>query len=256
LINNAFIEKKLKALQDIEAKIDSQISINYNMDIRQKEQDKGIEANLELVLQKSNWENLEEIEWLVLREQKIKRFESTKDMDFDNMMNLEWLWLSHNLLKDISGLRSLPTIVELNLNFNLISDILALEEMTNLEKLFWAHNKIADITPLAKLKKITTLDLTDNDIFHEESTLATLVSLPNLKELSIGKNSVYSKEGFKHHLVLKLTLSELEYEKITDLDKDIAKMYYEDNGLEIPQLKKKIVKTGMFVFFLIKFFTF
>lgn len=60
---------------------------------------------------------------------------------------------------------------------------------------------------------------------------------------------MYSKEGFKHHLVLKLTLSELEYEKITDLDKDIAKMYYEDNGLEIPQLKKKIVKTGMFVFF-------
>uniref|UniRef100_A0A7S3KCS3 Uncharacterized protein n=1 Tax=Euplotes crassus TaxID=5936 RepID=A0A7S3KCS3_EUPCR len=163
-------------------------------------------------------------------------------MNFDDMVNIECLCLSHNLLKDITSIGTMTTLVELNLNFNLISDIMALEEMTNLEKLYLAHNKIADITPIANLKRLDTVDFTNNDIFYEESTLNTLYQLPKLKDLSISKNPVYSKEGFKHHLVLKLRLQTLEYEKITDLDKDIARMFYKQSGLSLPEPKKQQVR--------------
>jgi internalin A len=137
----------------------------------------------------------------------------------------------------VYGISKLVTLVELNLNNNKISDILAIEELTNLEKLFLAHNKITDITPLTKCLRLQILDLTDNDIFHEESTMNTLQKLGKLKELSIGVNPVNAKEGFKYHLIVKLNLEFLEGDKISDLDVDIAKMYYIREGIDLPEPK-------------------
>jgi len=54
LEKNDFIEKKLKALQDIESKIDSEISFEIDIKNKEQNQDKGIDADLELVLEKSN----------------------------------------------------------------------------------------------------------------------------------------------------------------------------------------------------------
>lgn len=149
--------------------------------------------------------------------------------------------MSHNLLRDLYGIGKLTTLVELNLNFNLISDVLPLEELTSLEKLFLAHNKIGDITPLCKLKKLAVLDLLDNDIFHEESTVTALTQLPKLCELSIGSNPVNAKGIFKHQIILKLNLEKLEDDKVTELDKDIAKMYYVQTGIPLPEVKQNLV---------------
>ena len=156
--------------------------------------------------------------------------------------------MSHNLFSDLYGISSLTTLVELNLNHNLISDITCLEDLTNLEKLFLAQNKINEISCLAKLKQLQVLSLFDNEVFHFDSTIETFEALPKLKELSIDNNPVNAKEGFKYHLIIKLKLNLLEDEKITEMDKDLAKMFYKKNGLKIPIDKKFIKQKSKIVF--------
>lgn len=124
----------------------------------------------------------------------------------------------------------------------MISDITCLEDLTNLEKLFLAQNKVSDISCLKGCKQLQVLSVFDNEIFHLDSTLETLESLPKLKELSIDSNPVNAKEGFKYHLVLKLKLNLLEDDKINDMDRDLAKMFYKKNGLKMP-IEKKTIKT-------------
>lgn len=244
-----FIEKKLKALQEVERAIDEDI-LNFKQKNIAKtaaeEPKKGIVVTKELLLQKSFCEKLEEIECLVLRELNIQKFDSTKDLDLDDMVNIECLYMSHNLLNDLYGVAKLTTLVELNLNNNDISDVLPLEDLTNLEKLYLAHNKIGEISGLVNLKKLQIISLFDNDIYHEQSTLDTLLQLPKLRELSIGNNPVNAKEGFKYHLILKLNLELLEDDKISELDRDIAKMYYKREGIDLPEPKKNVGKKGKY----------
>lgn len=40
-----------------------------------------------------------------------------------DLCNIECLMVSHNLIKDISGILQLTTLVELNLSYNMITDI-------------------------------------------------------------------------------------------------------------------------------------
>jgi Leucine-rich repeat (LRR) protein len=60
-----------------------------------------------------------------MREKEIEWFEDNKEDGFDieKLVNIEALLASHNLIKDLFGISQLTTLVELNLNFNQISDI-------------------------------------------------------------------------------------------------------------------------------------
>lgn len=58
------------------------------------------------------------------------------------------------MIKDLNGISQLLTLLELNLNFNLISDITPVGELVYLEKLFLNRNKI---TVIDSLKKLTSL---------------------------------------------------------------------------------------------------
>lgn len=62
--------------------------------------------------------------------------------------------------------------------------------------------------------------------------------------ICIGNNPVNAKEGFKYHILLKLNLDTLEDDKLTELDKDLAKIYYKQNGLQLPEVKKPVVVKG------------
>lgn len=130
-----FIQKKLAALQDIEKSLDEQIS-NFKIKNPSKSgtvnKEDGIIVTKEFLLKKSNCDRLEDIECLILRECKIRKFDNTKELDLDELVNLECLYASHNLLNDLYGIAKLTTLIELNLNNNDVSDILPLEELTNL----------------------------------------------------------------------------------------------------------------------------
>ena len=244
---NKFIQNKLKVLENLEKAIDEDIS-NFKVQNTAKNLKAndvaGITLTKKLVLEKSNCDNLEQVECLILREMKIKIVESNKDINLDDLVNIECLYLSHNYISDLYGISTLNTLIELNSNHNMISDVTALEELTNLEKLYLSQNKISEISPLSKLQRLVILSLFDNDIFHLESTLETFESLPKLKELSMDNNPVNAKEGFKYHLIMRLNLTQIDDERITDLDRDLSKVFYKREKIKIPEKKKGKFKVG------------
>lgn len=74
-------------------------------------------------------EELPEITTLMLRDKNIAIFDDNiEDIDKDgnrfkiqDLCNVECLMASHNLIKDISGVLQLTTLVELNLSYNMIA---------------------------------------------------------------------------------------------------------------------------------------
>ena len=118
--------------------------------------DQGKRLNKALVLENSMVDDLREVKTLMLRDKKITVFEdNAKDgLNLDDLANIECLFGSHNMIKDITGVCQLVTLVELNLSFNFISDLTGLEELTLLRSLFLSHNKIVIIEPLRNLKSL------------------------------------------------------------------------------------------------------
>lgn len=76
-------------------------------------------------------DELDEITTLMLRDKKISVFDDNlEDEDEEgsrfklaDLCNIECLMASHNLISDINGVLQLTTLVELNLSYNMISDI-------------------------------------------------------------------------------------------------------------------------------------
>lgn len=61
----------------------------------------------------------------MLREKNIQDFEDNKTngLKLEQLVNIESMYASHNMIKDLYGIATLTTLVELNLSFNGISDI-------------------------------------------------------------------------------------------------------------------------------------
>ena len=133
----------------------------------------GVRLTKKLVLDNSMCDELIEVKILMLREKKITVIDdNTKDgLSLNDLSNIECLMASHNLLKDISGVCQLVTLLELNLSFNYISDITGLEELTMLRSLFLSHNKIVIIEPLRALKSLKQIGLFHNQIMNGENAL-------------------------------------------------------------------------------------
>ena len=115
-----------------------------------------------MFLEKSQCDSLQEIQTLILRECNIQYFEKSAACNFDELINLECLFASHNMIKDLYGVGSLSTLVELNLSFNRITDVTPLEELVRLEKLFLSRNQISVIDTLGGLTKLKVLSLYSN----------------------------------------------------------------------------------------------
>ena len=108
---------------------------------------------------------------MILRDKNIDLFDQpfpgTKDaFKFDELENIEVLYVSHNMIKDLNGICQFLTLIELNLNFNLISDITPIQELNYLEKLFLNRNKITVIDSLKKLTSLQVVGLFHNEIFN------------------------------------------------------------------------------------------
>ena len=57
---------------------------------------------------------------VILRDKNIEEFDNNKQDNFklDDLVNIECLLASHNKIKDLIGISTLTTLVELNLNYN------------------------------------------------------------------------------------------------------------------------------------------
>ena len=76
-------------------------------------------------------DQLDEVTTLMLRNKNIAIFDDNLNDEDDygnrfkleDLCNLECLMASHNLIKDVSGVLQLTTLSELNLSYNLITEI-------------------------------------------------------------------------------------------------------------------------------------
>lgn len=176
----------------------------------------------------------------------------------DDLVNLECLYASHNLIKDLFGISHITTLRELNLSFNLIQDISPLEELTLLEKLFLNRNKISVIDPIKKLTSLQVLGFFHNEIFNAQKTLEVFAYLGinyKLRELSIDGNPISSTTRFKNQLLVSIPkLEMLDEERIQPLDREVAVQYFKINHLEQPcfhkSMKTETVKKQTFDDFL------
>lgn len=68
---------------------------------------------------------------MVLREKNIEHFEDNKadGLRLEQLVNIEAVLASHNLIKDLYSICTLTTLVELNLSFNSIADITPIEDL-------------------------------------------------------------------------------------------------------------------------------
>lgn len=68
----------------------------------------------------------------------------------------------------------LTTLVEINLSYNMITDVNGIEELTQLRVLHLNHNKIGAIDPIAKLLNLKQLGLFYNDLIDSEYAIGIL----------------------------------------------------------------------------------
>lgn len=166
------IVNKLKYLEKIEQKIEDDLDdfINKRGD-KYKAPKIGVPITKKIILEASNADTLDQVTTVILRDKSIEVFDqpypgTDGHFKFDLLVNLECIYASHNLIKDIFGICQLVTLRELNLSFNMIKDISPIEELTLLEKLFLNRNQIAVIEPIKKLTSLSVVGLFHNEIFN------------------------------------------------------------------------------------------
>ena len=159
----------------------------------------------------------------MLREKNIEVFDrpphgSKEFFLLEELSNLECLFASHNLIKDIYGISQISNLRELNLSFNLISDITPIEELVSLEKLHLNRNKVSFIEPLLKLVSLKCLGLFHNEIINSQKSLEIFAHLAmnfQLTELSIEGNPITSTSKFRNQILVSIPQIEiLDDEKI------------------------------------------
>ena len=105
--------------------------------------------------------------------------------------NLEYLHF--NKIKNISVLKYLVNLKELNIGDNEIKDIRVLKNLINLKWLYINNNKVSDISVLKYLNKLKYLDLRYLEL--ESDLFKYIKNLNNLKKL-------FCHNGFKDMSVL------------------------------------------------------
>ena len=88
-------------------------------------------------------------------------------------------YVNSNAVSDFSPLSELSELLNLNLSYSLLSDVLFLSGLTQLAHLYLDGSAITDLTPLAAFTQLTSLSLRGNAI-ADVSPLAGLIQLTSL----------------------------------------------------------------------------
>jgi Leucine-rich repeat (LRR) protein len=176
----------------------------------------------------------------MLRNKDIQYFDDNKDkyigIMMDELVNIECLLVSHNVLRSINGIQKLTTLLTLNLSFNYITELNGIENLTLLEDLHVNNNRILMIEPIASLKNLKALGFFNNELVDQDVIVDTLASLPKLTELCIDGNPATRNLEFHYTIVLKIPkLTMLNEEPVKELDTTIATKYFENKGMEVPE---------------------
>ena len=176
-------------------------------------------------------------------------------LGLETATNLEYLYLTENLLGNLSPLADLPNLKALILRECQIRDIRTLSRLTQLEILLIHDNQIHDISALANLTRLIELNARNNPI----SDLSALTHLTALEYLDLSRCLIVDISPLSHLVNLKVlqlnhnqivdvrpisTLTslyklEIDHNLITDhspLDSLTLETFYYDQTCEMPPL--------------------
>lgn len=137
-----------------------------------------------------------------------------------SLENIVYLNLFNNKIKKIEEMKDLVNLQTLILSFNEIDEINGLKNNTALKKLDLNHNFIKVIQNLDGLKDLTYLDLRHNWINEIDQVKNLTASCPNLRELGLKCNPLATKKHYRIGVFEKVPgLVKLDNMVVTDKDK-------------------------------------
>lgn len=211
-----------------------------------------MQLSIEKVLEISLEDHLENVLHLSIRDD----FAGCSGVDEDcarSLVNLESLSLSHQSINDLAPFKFnyFINLVEINLNFNALrtSELEHISNCTQLEKLFLSQNELDDECSVffanSQFQKLTTLCLFGNKITRLSDILASLRKMSKkMTSLDLDGNPWHfdeleesNKREFAKPLLYKhtciITLQNLVYldgDRIKELDRELAALYFDDEG--------------------------
>ncbi|EAE1300673.1 hypothetical protein EP04_14270 [Listeria monocytogenes] len=142
-----------------------------------------VSAQSKGVVDISGVENLTRVGWLVLNNNEISDLSPVKDLK--NLYNLQ-LNNCRLSVSDLSSISNLTRLTSLYLSDNDISELSLLANLTALEWLSLENNEISDLSSISNLRQLVYLNLNNNQI----SDVSPLKSLSNLNTLHIINQSL------------------------------------------------------------------
>ena len=104
----------------------------------------------------------------------------------ENAINLTYLDLSGNTIRNLAPLANMSGLQSLNLGHNAVTGLEALSGLTNLEELNICYNVVSSLSHITSCSNLTTLIANNNQI----SSLDGLEKLTGLTVLNVGKNNI------------------------------------------------------------------
>lgn len=152
----------------------------------------------------------------------------------DNLIALNQLVLSSNQIQEIKGLDNLITLNQLDLWSNQIQEIKGLDKLIALNQLYLTGNQIREIKGLDKLIALNQLNLNGNQI-QEITRLDKLVAL---QQLDLTSNLIQEIMGLDKLVDLqRLDLAFNKIQEIKGVDKLIALNHLDFNSNLIQEIK-------------------
>ncbi|KAF0711942.1 Aste57867_4964 [Aphanomyces stellatus] len=155
---------------------------------------------------------------LILRDDNIEGLDEACAKD---LASLELLSLSHNKLCSLEHFDHLTNLIELNVNFNQIDSLDALQ-CFGLQKLYAANNKLTSVAPLRAFTKLTHVSVFGNDLPDLDAVLHTCRHVLKLRSLDLDGNPCARVKGYKYSVLRLLPrLKELDGDVIHQLDREL-----------------------------------
>ncbi len=177
-----------------------------------------------------------------------------KDLSYlKDLLWLEVLDVSNNIIEDISFLKNLKKLHSLDLQGNRISDISVLNELPNIQILSVSQNEIRNFSPISNLKNLVYLDITQNfgrkleisspKIEQLKASRCGLYEVPklvdssNLIKLDLSKNKISTFDFADFPMLTEVNLKFNKLKNIHNIslfnkDEDDRELRLENNELE------------------------
>ena len=184
----------------------------------------------------SSLRNFPNIQLLKLQYNKIAAINDS----LKNAKNLKVLRLDNNLIQEIkhSEFSSLKSLTHLDISSNNLEDISAVKKIVLLEELNCAHNKLTHLPELYSLKKLLEIDASFNNL-HDVSGLGTLHQLSVLVLDNNKLDSLVSLKSLSSVQTLKISCNKFSSIKhIVEQFKDLEVLHIARNEIsEISEVK-------------------